>query len=93
MVSKLAEAVDAIQQEFKKRFGLEVTIYLHVYDTSDVEEAEEVANIVAKELGMCSPEHKTSDDYAWIIAERNRVGLTIFYPCEQKERVAECTQQ
>jgi len=97
-MSDLAKAVDTIQREFEKRFGWKVNVGLTIHDTIqkvDVESADEVARIVAKELELCGPRHQSSDDQecAWVIAEKEGVSLAIFYPYEQKERVAECTQQ
>lgn len=94
-MSELAKAVDTIQREFKKRFGLNVNIDLLVYDVSqdiDVEKADTVARIVATELELCRPEHGSSDGSAWVSAERHRVSLSIFYPYEQRGKVLQCEQ-
>lgn len=90
-MSELAKAVFTIQREFEKRFGLKVDVRLTIHDTIqkvDVESADEVARIVAKELELCEPRHQSSDDkgYAWIIAEKEGVSLAIFYPYEQKSK-------
>jgi hypothetical protein len=94
-MSELAKAVDTIQREFKKRFGLEADIKINVFDTSqniDVEKADKVARIVATELELCRPEHGSSDGSAWVSAERRRVSLSIFYPYKQRGRVLQCEQ-
>ena len=87
-MSELAKAVDTIQREFRERFGLEVDIQLNVHEVPQIEKAESVAKIVAKELELCRPECESHNDSAWLIAERRGVTLVVFYPkgvlqCEQ----------
>lgn len=90
-MSELAKAVDTIQREFKKRFGLDVNIDLLVYDVSqdiDAEKADTVARIVAKELELCRPECESHNGAVWLSAKRRGVTFVVFYP----EGVLQCEQ-
>lgn len=90
----IAEALKVIQAEFKRRFNVEISVYISIHRTSDGlepsrENAERIIRTVANEVGLKGIQHEAweEDEYkcAWVTAatEDWYLKITAFYPYKE----------
>ena len=87
----IAEALKVIQSEFKRRFDVEISMYISIHRTSDGlepsrENAERIIRTVANEVGMKGIRHEAWEEgeykCSWVTAttEDWYLKITAFYP-------------
>jgi hypothetical protein len=92
-VSDLMTAVETIRNEIVQKFSISPTIRLSIFcDTKMAEEdATKIAEELAKELGLSSPQRGSRKGVHWVSAERwaPNVEVTVFY-VKEEDRCSQC---